>query len=54
MLPENIDTETYHFSYFYKYMCLYLKKVELDTVAAECLNPPDTYRMWEYMEPSYL
>jgi len=30
MLPENIDPETYHFSYFYKYMCLYMKKVEID------------------------
>lgn len=39
ILPENIDTENFYFSYFYKYMCLYMKKVEFDTTAQKCLLP---------------
>ena len=37
-LPRVVNSELYHYNYFYKYLCLWFEYVELDHEAHECLE----------------
>ena len=38
ILPRVINDNLYHYNYFYKYLCLYMNLVEMDSEAKTCLD----------------
>jgi hypothetical protein len=38
LLQRAFDNELYHYTYFYKYLCLYMEFVEMEEEVHECLD----------------